>query len=118
MTEAKIQKAVLNVLKWHPCVAWATRVNSGRIAGLWLASKGTSDIIGMLKGGRLLAIEVKGPKGRVKESQREWIDHINENGGAAYIVRSSQEVSQILIRELTQFKAPKEEIQNAFQELR
>jgi len=103
MTEHAIQSAILDYLKYAKEVAWAMRVNSGKMKiqhhkyGLrWInmAPAGTSDIIGMLKGGKFFAIEVKTPKriNTVTTFQKEFIDKINLGGGIAFIATSVDDV--------------------------
>ena len=78
------------------------RVNAGKIKVdrrlINLAPSGTSDIIGMLEGGRMFAFEVKTSKRRntVTDFQQEFIDTINENGGIAAVVCDFDEVNDIL----------------------
>ncbi|OFZ03688.1 MAG: hypothetical protein A2X97_14095 [Bdellovibrionales bacterium GWA1_52_35] len=50
--------------------------------------KGTSDILGILPDGRLLAIEVKSETGRLTPEQKEFIGSINRRGGLAFMARS------------------------------
>jgi hypothetical protein len=52
---------------------------------------GVPDIIGIHKG-RMIAIELKAPKGVVSEAQQEFIDRINEAGGLAFVARSLDDV--------------------------
>lgn len=53
---------------------------------------GVSDIIGLLKGGRFLAIEVKSAVGKVSPEQKEFITEVNEYGGIAFVARSVKDV--------------------------
>jgi len=64
ITESQIVKAILDYLGYKKIFAW--RINSGMIFGTnakgktyahKLAPKGTSDILGILPGGRFLAIK-------------------------------------------------------------
>lgn len=58
--------------------------------------KGVSDILGVIQG-RMLAIEVKAPKGVIRPEQRVFIARINEEGGIAFVARSlEQAASQLL----------------------
>lgn len=50
--------------------------------------KGVADIIGILPDGRMLAIEVKSPKGYPSKDQKEFIANITARGGLAFISRS------------------------------
>jgi hypothetical protein len=66
----------------------------GRLRWVNLAPAGTSDIIGMLKGGKFFAIEVKAPD-RIRTTtqlQQEFIDKINNGGGVAFVAISIQDV--------------------------
>jgi hypothetical protein len=55
--------------------------------GSWIPSNlpGVSDILGILKDGRFLAIEVKRPGGKATPAQLEFIENININGGVAFV---------------------------------
>ena len=53
---------------------------------------GVSDILAISKQGRMMAIEVKSEKGRVSDSQKEFIDNINKRGGLAFVARSIEDV--------------------------
>lgn len=55
-------------------------------------SKGVSDIICVLKGGRTAAIEVKSKTGRVAPHQQEFLDKVAAHGGLALVVRSIQDL--------------------------
>lgn len=56
---------------------------------------GSGDLIGSFHG-RFIAIEVKSKNGRVRKSQGEFIDRINETGGTAIVARSWQDVKEAL----------------------
>jgi hypothetical protein len=60
---------------------------------------GVSDILGILPGGRILAIEVKSAVGKASKEQNEFIDKINAGGGKAFVARSFEEVEAELIKE-------------------
>jgi len=103
--EADVQRAILDYLLMHPRVAWAQRINSGRVRtehGRMFkgADAGTSDIIGMLVGGRFLAVEVKrdGKAARNNTSDDQWlfIKVINDNGGLAFVAWSVEMVEEML----------------------
>lgn len=55
------------------------------------SAPGVPDIIGCYQG-RLLAIEVKAPKGVVSDHQQRFIDNINAAGGLAFVARSIDDV--------------------------
>lgn len=53
--------------------------------------KGVSDIAGIWQG-RPLYIEVKAPKGTVRQEQLEFIEEVHSHGGIAFVARSVQDV--------------------------
>jgi len=59
------------------------------------AINGVSDILGVHHG-RLLAIEVKTPSGKVTAEQQEFIDRVQREGGIAFVARSVADVRQML----------------------
>jgi len=103
MIEHQIQTSIMEYLRYAKNVAWAMRANagkmqvrdgSGRPRWIQFAPAGTSDIIGMLKGGRMFAIEVKAPE-RIRTAttlQKEFLDKINQCGGIAFIACSIDDV--------------------------
>jgi hypothetical protein len=105
LSEAQIQKSILVYLRLHPQVAWVGRFNSGAFIESYGGQdryiqansvKGCSDILGMLKGGRFFAIEVKSAKGRVTQNQDNFILRVLECGGYAGVARSIEDVNLIL----------------------
>jgi penicillin-binding protein-related factor A (putative recombinase) len=82
-------------------VARAWRVNSGVFKQTYNGKDryirantavGMSDIMGILKDGRTLAIEVKSATGTVKAHQHEFLNSIATAGGIAFVARSVEEV--------------------------
>lgn len=58
---------------------------------------GSSDLLGLVSpSGRLLAIEVKSPTGRLKPKQKEFLEEIGRNGGIAIVARSVEDVENAL----------------------
>jgi len=104
MTEKQIQKTILDFLNYHPKIAWVERINVGAHVVvdsnsrrfIRYAFKGCSDVIGQLKSGKLLAIEVKSQKGRLTLHQSEFLKKVNDNGGVALVVRSVDELENHL----------------------
>ena len=100
-SEAEILKAIMALLKRHPKVAKVWRQNSGTFQLQYgnktryvrsNSARGMSDIMGILKTGRTLAIEVKARKGIVHEHQQQFLDDINAGGGLAFVARSVDDV--------------------------
>ncbi len=102
--EKRIEYAILSWLKAHGFIAWKhdRQGTYDPVKGTFRANrnphkiKGVSDILGILKGGRILAIEVKAPKGRVSPEQKLFIDLVNAAGGKAFVARSIEDVEREL----------------------
>lgn len=63
---------------------------------LRLAAPGVSDLIGWTEGGRFVAVEVKGPRGRVTDEQAAFIDLVRRSGGLAGVARSVADARAVL----------------------
>jgi len=59
---------------------------------------GSSDLIGLERGGRFLAIEVKTPRGRAPDHQKLYVNTVNELGGLAGFATSPKDVEALLRR--------------------
>ena len=57
---------------------------------------GSADLVCCLRGGRYLAVEVKGPKGRLRPSQAVWLDRVRSAGGLAVVARTLQDLIDAL----------------------
>lgn len=97
LLEKDIQKQILTLLRKHPKIHWVARFNSGTFmdGDRYITSnsqRGMSDILGMLRGGRLLAIECKSRTGKIQPHQQEFLDLISAGGGLAFVARSVEDV--------------------------
>lgn len=61
-----------------------------------LADKGTADIVGMFKGGRMFAFEVKRPGEKARDDQKEFLARIEKGGGLAAVVTGLDDVMEAL----------------------
>lgn len=97
MRETDIQKAILQYLAVKRVFAF--RINT---TGVWDPTlkifrkgsntlRGVSDILGIYKG-KMLAIEVKQPKGKTSVEQDYFLSRVNENGGLGFVARSVDDV--------------------------
>lgn len=111
--EQGIQRTILEYLRWRGIFCWKNNT-----AGIYVKARntyipshapGVSDILGVLPGGRFLAIEVKAPKGRVSPHQQQFIDSIIQRGGLAFVAHSVQEVEKGLNEEQHKNHDPKGE---------
>lgn len=104
-SEAQVLKSVMAYLRVHPNVAWRCRINSGTFCedDRFVQSnsqRGMSDIIGMLKGGRLFAIEVKSKMGKLSDNQRDFLHLIAYENGLSGVARCIEDVDRILSGEI------------------
>lgn len=89
MKEADIVKAILKYLKTVPrCFAWKEH-------GGMYGTAGIPDIIACIDG-RFVALEVKTEVGKPTALQEATIRKINTAGGTAMVVRSVDEVRNII----------------------
>ena len=105
-SEAEILRAIIQLLHRHPRVAQAWRINSGTFqernrdgSTRYIranTARGMSDIMGILKDGRTLAIEVKSRTGRMRPGQEEFLQTIRSAGGVAGVCRSVEDAQRLL----------------------
>jgi len=57
---------------------------------------GSSDILGILPGGRMLCVECKAKSGRLSPEQKQFLDDARELGALALVVRGWQELDEAL----------------------
>jgi hypothetical protein len=97
--ESKIKAACLQYMKKRGIKAWNNPTGAVRITpNRWLhfGLKGSTDILGLLPGGRFLAVETKSTRGKLSPEQREFLADINTLGGMAIVARSWQDIDKAL----------------------
>ena len=105
-TETQLVKAILELLQRHPKVALAWRTNTGAAKFgerfVRFGYPGVSDIIGMLKNGKFIAIEVKTPRAAKKpssgltEAQSAFLKVVARSSGVAFVATSPVAVLRLL----------------------
>ena len=94
--EAAALVEVLKALRTHPAVAWAERMNTGaaRVGNRFIRFgwPGCPDVLGQLKDGRFLAVEVKAQAGRLRPEQALFLARIRAAGGVAFVARDCRDV--------------------------
>jgi hypothetical protein len=104
-TEAQILAACLQLLAVHPRVAWAARFNSGmamlpgrdgKMQPVRFGFAGCPDILGQLRDGRALGVEVKSRTGRLSVEQTAHLNMMRLNNAVAGMVRSADELAALL----------------------
>ena len=105
--EREIQRAILDYLAAQHILAW--RANTGAFRGTYKGQerfvrfglKGQPDIFAVLPPfGRLVAIEVKRPGGKLSVHQAAFLDAIARQGGIGLCVSSPAELDEKLQRYL------------------
>ena len=86
--EAQLTRSIRYVLKMAGCFHWKQWQGLGSFPGV-------SDILGIWQG-KLLAIEIKAPKGNISDHQQVFIDRINAEGGLAFVARDIDTVIEKL----------------------
>lgn len=94
--EKDVLKAVLAALRVHPVVGFAWRANTGSFEvgkrRIRAGFRGQPDVLGMLRDGRLLAVEVKRPGERPTPDQGAFLEKVRANGGVAVVATSVDDV--------------------------
>ena len=98
--ESEILKQVLAACLYHPRVATAHRMNSGmmKIGARYVrfGFPGCPDILGMLRDGRMLAVEVKKAGKHPTQEQVEFLGLVHRNNGLAFVARSAADARNAL----------------------
>ena len=94
--EAAALSEVLKALNAHPAVAWCERMNSGaaKVGNRFVrfGFPGCPDVLGQLRDGRLLGVEVKSRTGRLSPEQSLFLERIRAAGGVGFIARDCRDV--------------------------
>lgn len=98
LKEADIQRQILSWLEYQRKdvpMFWRNNTGAVRLDKRFIrfGAVGSSDILGVMSDGRLLAIEVKSAKGRLTKHQKAFIDGVNHAGGVAIVARSIEDVA-------------------------
>jgi len=94
--EAAALVEVLKALKAHPAVVWCERMNTGaaKVGGRFIrfGFTGCPDVLGQLRDGRLLGVEVKAPNGKLRPEQAVMLSRIAGAGGVAFVAHDCRDV--------------------------
>jgi hypothetical protein len=106
--EGYIKNSILSYLKWKGIFAFPVdsvgifdpKRKVFRKRNSVHAMKGVSDILGILPGGRFLAIECKSKTGRMTVEQEVFLQDVRAKGGVAFMARSIEDVERHLAEPL------------------
>lgn len=92
--ETQLSRAIQDALEMEPGCHFE-RVQSGSVrvkrGYMHCARKGTADLLGVVRGGRFVAIEVKVGKGKQTEEQTVWANLVVLLGGSYIVARSVED---------------------------
>lgn len=97
--ESKLQKLILDWLFVNRYYAWRNYVGAViRLEGAFSPNpaKGMPDIMGLMKNGRLFAIEVKKGQTSLTPTQKQRIIDLNAHGALAFVARDLETVIRTL----------------------
>ena len=97
--ESKTLKGCLKYLQARQIYHWrnntgAVQVRPGKF--IRFGKVGSSDILGVLPGGRLLCVECKAPNGRLSPEQKKFLKEVRELGAFTAVVRGWRELDEAL----------------------
>ncbi|MCK4340262.1 MAG: hypothetical protein KAY37_00890 [Phycisphaerae bacterium] len=97
--ETELVQACLEVLRLRGCLMWRNNTGATRYADRYgrmrlvrFGPRGSSDILGLLPGGRFLAVECKVGRNKPTLCQQVFLNQVNENGGLGVCVWSVGEL--------------------------
>lgn len=102
MTEKELQNLILEYLNHTGHFAW--RNNTGAIVSEYKGKKrfwragvpGSSDILGITKDGKMIAIECKAEGNKPTAAQKQFLMQITDRGGYACVAWSLPDVENML----------------------
>jgi len=77
LTEAAIQRGLVEALQWAGFTVYHTRFSLG-------STEGFPDILAVDERGQQVVIECKGPRGRVSTEQLEWLARFDKVPGVVF----------------------------------
>jgi hypothetical protein len=100
--ESYVLNGCLQYLEVRGIYHWRNNTGAVQIAPgrfMRFGKVGSSDILGILPGGRLLAVECKAKTGRLTPEQQDFLETVLGLGGLAVVVKDWQELDAALRNE-------------------
>jgi hypothetical protein len=99
--EAAVLRQVLDLLHLRRIFAWRNHSVGifdpvRKVFRAHPGLRGVSDVLGILPNGRFLAVECKGPRGRLTAEQAAFLANVTKAGGVALVVRDVRELERAL----------------------
>ncbi len=96
MTESEVLRACLDYLSYRGIFHWRANAAAVPLKGggfrRFVGLRGVSDILGVLPGGRMLAVECKRPGCKPSSDQDQFLDNVTKLGGVGIWVSSVSEL--------------------------
>jgi hypothetical protein len=97
--ESRVLSSCLKYLEVRGIYHWrnscgAVQVRPGQF--MRFGKVGSSDILGLLPGGRLLCVECKAADGRLSPEQKKFLSDVKGFGALAVVVRGWKELDKVL----------------------
>ena len=100
MKESDLQKQILDYLRWRGIFCWKSNTTGiyDPVRKMFRTNhyKGVADIIGIAKGGFLIAVGVKMKGNKPSPEQVQFIETIKQFGGVACIAYSLEDVEKLI----------------------
>lgn len=106
--ENLLKNQIMQYLRLKRIFAWRQNTGAfimqdkGRKRFIRCGIAGLSDIIGILPGGKFLAIELKVPGGRLTKAQKNFLEMIRKNNGIAIVAFCLDDVMEVIEREINE----------------
>ena len=97
--ESQVLDGCLRYLEARRIFHWRNNTGAVQIAPgrfMRFGKKGSSDILGVLPGGRFLCIECKSKGGKLSPEQKQFLADVQELGGFTLVVRGWWELDEAL----------------------
>jgi hypothetical protein len=102
-TETSLTRACLQLLQLKRVFAFRNNTGAAAFAGpagrkrfVRFSTPGAADILGVLPGGKFLAIEVKRPGNKPTAAQRAFLDAVTEAGGLSLVIHDVRDLQRAL----------------------
>jgi len=103
ISENAVTNEIIEYLSWKGIYCWKnkniatfdTKTKRFRRLGKY-EIRGVSDILGIMKDGKMLAIECKTGYNKASDVQKEFIANINKSGGIAFVAYGIDDVEKNL----------------------
>ena len=92
LKESEIRDQIIEYLEKKGCMVWKDKQPTRKIRHNFSKSHGTPDILGILRDGTFLGIEVKTENGKIKDNQKKFIKKANQRYAVCFVARSLQDV--------------------------